>query len=67
MWTLNMMSMNVGVRTVHATMWRYWDRDTVEILPGLNLLSAAVIFQSDYWANFPGFRAKWTEIPDYGE
>ena len=29
--------------------------------------SLEVIFQSDYWANFPGFRAKWTEIPDYGE
>ena len=26
-----------------------------------------VVFQSDYGYNFPGFRAKWTEIPDDGE
>ena len=29
--------------------------------------SLEVIFQSDYGYNFPGFRAKWTEIPDDGE
>ena len=29
--------------------------------------SLKVIFQSDYGYNFPGFRAKWTEIHDDGE
>ena len=29
--------------------------------------SLEVIFQSDYGYNFPGFRAKWTEIHDDGE
>ena len=29
--------------------------------------SLEVIFQSDHGYNFPGFRAKWTEIHDDGE